>query len=141
GLLLRDFTDLKAIDDFLRVEEPIRDPEWPWSSADEYRARLDEARRERAGLVADPIHVSVTAYSTRISFERRTWSAPIHSPPSVPPCARSSSRGTSSWAASSAARIRTSGRCGPPCRTSRWPAPATGSPCARDCRSLTPTIN
>jgi len=48
GQLLRDFLDLQSIDDFLRVEELISDPEWPWSSAEEYRARLAEARREIA---------------------------------------------------------------------------------------------
>jgi hypothetical protein len=46
GLLLRDFTDLAQIDEFLRRKEPIADPEWPWADAAEYRARLEEARRE-----------------------------------------------------------------------------------------------
>ncbi len=45
GLLLRDFRDLQQIDDFVRRESCLPDPEWPWSSAAEYRARLDEARR------------------------------------------------------------------------------------------------
>src|SRR5215831_12829061 len=46
GLLLRDFTDLAQIDDYLRRGELISEPEWPWANAAEYRARLDEARRE-----------------------------------------------------------------------------------------------
>jgi hypothetical protein len=45
NLLLRDRTDLQEIDDFLRTGDLIHDPIWPWSSADEYRARLQEARR------------------------------------------------------------------------------------------------
>jgi hypothetical protein len=46
GILLQDFTDLQQIDDFLRREEKSSPPAWPWSSADAYRARLEEARRE-----------------------------------------------------------------------------------------------
>jgi hypothetical protein len=46
ALLFQDFKDLQEIDDFLRQGERIADPEWPWSSAEEYRARLEEARRE-----------------------------------------------------------------------------------------------
>ncbi len=46
GLLLKDFKDLQEIDDFLRKEETYPDPQWPWSCPEEYRARLDEARRE-----------------------------------------------------------------------------------------------
>ena len=45
GILLRHFKDLQALDDFLRREEPIPDPDWPWASADEYRARLEEAKK------------------------------------------------------------------------------------------------
>ncbi len=45
GAVLKDFTDLQALDDFLRTAERIADPEWPWSSATEYRARLEEAGR------------------------------------------------------------------------------------------------
>src|SRR5690348_14847538 len=45
ALLVRGFTDLAQIDDFLRRGELIPDPEWPWASTAEYRARLDEARR------------------------------------------------------------------------------------------------
>jgi hypothetical protein len=44
--LLQDFKDLQDIDDFLRGGELIANPEWPWSSMAEYRARLDEAGRE-----------------------------------------------------------------------------------------------
>jgi hypothetical protein len=46
SLLLRDFEDLQRIDDFLRNSERVTDPEWPWSSAQAYRARLEEARAE-----------------------------------------------------------------------------------------------
>jgi hypothetical protein len=46
GLLLRDFTDLAQIDEFLRHGELVADPAWPWADAAEYRARLEEARRE-----------------------------------------------------------------------------------------------
>ena len=46
GLLLRDFTDLAQIDEFLCRRELIADPEWPWADAAEYRARLETARRE-----------------------------------------------------------------------------------------------
>jgi hypothetical protein len=49
SLLLRSFHDLQEIDDFVRRGERIRDPEWPWSSEEAYRVRLDEARREWAG--------------------------------------------------------------------------------------------
>ncbi len=48
GILLKDFTDLQQIDDFLRREKRCADPEWPWSSPEEYRARLEEARRQYA---------------------------------------------------------------------------------------------
>lgn len=46
GILLRDFKDLQSINEFLRKDERITDPEWPWSSAEEYRAKLEQARRE-----------------------------------------------------------------------------------------------
>ena len=45
GLLLRDFQDLQEIDDFLRREPLVTNPVWPWASAADYRAWLDEARR------------------------------------------------------------------------------------------------
>jgi hypothetical protein len=48
ALLLKDRKDLQEIDDFLRAGERITDPQWPWSSVKEYRARLEEARREHA---------------------------------------------------------------------------------------------
>jgi len=44
GILLRHFKDLQALDDFLRRGEPIPDPDWPWASAEQYRARLEEAK-------------------------------------------------------------------------------------------------
>jgi hypothetical protein len=54
GVLLKDISDLEALDDFLRRGEPIADPEWPWASAEEYRARLEEAKREcRPALPTD----------------------------------------------------------------------------------------
>jgi len=48
ALLLRDFTDLAQIDEFLCRGELTPDPVWPWADADEYRARLEEARRATA---------------------------------------------------------------------------------------------
>jgi len=48
GILLQDFKDLQQMDDFLRREKRCPDPEWPWSSVEEYRARLEEARRQYA---------------------------------------------------------------------------------------------
>ena len=46
GLVLREFTDLQRLDDFLRAGERVAAPEWPWSSPAEYHDRLQEARRE-----------------------------------------------------------------------------------------------
>jgi hypothetical protein len=46
SLLVKDIADLQAIDDFLRCGERLTDPSWPWNSAEEYRARLAEAREE-----------------------------------------------------------------------------------------------
>jgi hypothetical protein len=58
SLLLMDFPDLQAIDDFVRRGEPEDAPEWPWETADEFRARLREARRfwehEREAARAPP---------------------------------------------------------------------------------------
>jgi hypothetical protein len=48
SLLLKDTTDLQQLDDFLRKGERITDPEWPWASVEEFRARLEEARRDWA---------------------------------------------------------------------------------------------
>jgi hypothetical protein len=48
GLLVRDFTDLEQIDEFLCRGQLIPDPVWPWADAAEYRARLEEARRSIA---------------------------------------------------------------------------------------------
>jgi hypothetical protein len=45
GILLRQFQNLEEIDAFLRRGELISDPSWPWTSADEYRARLEEAKK------------------------------------------------------------------------------------------------
>jgi hypothetical protein len=44
SLLLEECNDLQEIDDFLRKQEPLTNPEWPWPSAQEFRARLIEAR-------------------------------------------------------------------------------------------------
>jgi hypothetical protein len=55
GLSLGEFQDLQQIDDFLRRGERNASPAWPWSSGEEYRARLKEARQEldaRAAAVA-----------------------------------------------------------------------------------------
>jgi hypothetical protein len=49
GILLNDFRDLQALDDFLRTEALIPDPTWPWESTEEFRARLEEARRDHHG--------------------------------------------------------------------------------------------
>jgi len=46
GILLRETKDLQEIDDFLRGGELDTDPKWPWSSDEEFRARLEEARGE-----------------------------------------------------------------------------------------------
>jgi hypothetical protein len=46
GLLLKDHTDLQDIDDFLRKGERITDLAWPWASAEEFRAKLEEARKK-----------------------------------------------------------------------------------------------
>jgi hypothetical protein len=62
-MLLKDCKDLEEIDDFLRNGERITDPEWPWSSVEEYRARIEEARKEyaRKELAATKIAVRRTA--------------------------------------------------------------------------------
>ncbi len=49
SLLLREFTDLQQIDDFLHKVEPVAGLGWPWPSATEYQARLELARREWTG--------------------------------------------------------------------------------------------
>jgi hypothetical protein len=48
GVLLKEFSDLQEIDDFLRKGERQPDPAWPWKSPEEYRGRLEEARNEAA---------------------------------------------------------------------------------------------
>src|SRR3712207_1885280 len=48
GLLLRDCKDLEEIDAFLCRGARVTAPEWPWSSAEEYRARLAEAQQVAA---------------------------------------------------------------------------------------------
>jgi hypothetical protein len=45
SVVLRPLIDLEQIDDFLRKGERIVDLEWPWTCADQFRARLDEAKR------------------------------------------------------------------------------------------------
>src|SRR5947209_13030976 len=49
GLLLKGFTDLQALDEFVRQRETASDLRWPWSSSQEYHNRLQEARQEWAG--------------------------------------------------------------------------------------------
>ncbi len=51
ALLLRDCRDLQEIDDFVRRGPRITDPVWPWSSAAEYHARLEEAKGEHPSPV------------------------------------------------------------------------------------------
>ena len=46
GLLLKDCKDFQEIDDFLRVQTRLTNPEWPWPSAQEFRSRLAEATRD-----------------------------------------------------------------------------------------------
>jgi hypothetical protein len=48
GILLLDFTDLETIDRFVRRGKVAKNVRWPWSSALEYQARLQEARAEWA---------------------------------------------------------------------------------------------
>lgn len=48
GLLLKGFTDLQALDDFVRQGETASDLRWPWSSSQEYQNRLQEAREAHA---------------------------------------------------------------------------------------------
>jgi hypothetical protein len=52
GMLLKDFTDLQQIDDFLRRGERSAAPVWPWASAEEYRARLEAARQDTTAPAA-----------------------------------------------------------------------------------------
>ncbi len=46
SFLLDDFPDLEQIDSFLRTDITPLEPKWPWASADEFRTRLEEARKE-----------------------------------------------------------------------------------------------
>lgn len=46
AVLLNSMSDLSEIDDFLRRGERADFVDWPWSSIDEFRARLEEARHE-----------------------------------------------------------------------------------------------
>lgn len=57
SLLLKDCRDLDEVDRVLREGELIPDPEWPWTSAEEYRARLEEAKRTTG---PDPINLVET---------------------------------------------------------------------------------
>jgi hypothetical protein len=54
GLLLKQFDDLQGIDDFLRTGPAPSEIDWPWSSALEFRARLQEAQAEWANRSARP---------------------------------------------------------------------------------------
>jgi hypothetical protein len=45
AILLLDFTDLREVDAFLRKGELATQVAWPWSSAEAYRTRLEEARQ------------------------------------------------------------------------------------------------
>ena len=67
-ILLQDFTDLQAIDDFLRKAEAPVEFVWPCASDDDYRLRLDEARREwtMRKAVAIPMSVEPTDPSNAI---------------------------------------------------------------------------
>jgi hypothetical protein len=48
GLLLKGFTDLQALDDFVHQTETISELRWPWNSSQEYERRLQEARHQWA---------------------------------------------------------------------------------------------
>src|SRR5947209_13271515 len=50
GILLEEFTDLEALDEFLRKGQRAVEVTWPWSSAEEYRTRREQARREWKNL-------------------------------------------------------------------------------------------
>lgn len=60
SIVLRDRQDLQEIDNFLRKEKPVSEVKWPWSSPQEYKARLEEARREwtsrRGAAVLHPVN-------------------------------------------------------------------------------------
>jgi|SRR5437899_11104807 len=60
NLLLKNFKNLQEIDDFLRRGERITDPEWPWSSPEEFRKRLAEAKKEST---INQLAVPSTGYS------------------------------------------------------------------------------
>jgi hypothetical protein len=45
NILFKGWISLQEINDFLRQEEMIPDPEWPWSSAEDFRNRLEEAKK------------------------------------------------------------------------------------------------
>ena len=44
-ICLRDYEDLEALDEFVRKNERVSDPEWPWTSNEHFRERLQEARK------------------------------------------------------------------------------------------------
>jgi len=48
SILLMDLTSLEELDEFACRGELLSDPQWPWSNREEYRRRLEEARREWA---------------------------------------------------------------------------------------------
>ena len=60
SILLQDHSDLQAIDDFLRTGELISEVQWPWSSPEAYRTRLEEARKEWTSRKsqANPLHAN-----------------------------------------------------------------------------------
>src|SRR6267378_4359085 len=53
SLLVQHYQSLEEIDDFLRREERDTKFLWPWSSAEEYQARIAEARRHWKADEAD----------------------------------------------------------------------------------------
>jgi hypothetical protein len=73
SLLLRAFTDLQQIDDFLRQDEPVAGLTWPWSSATEYRDRLEQARKDWA--------VPARAESARNGIDAKSVSATVSESP------------------------------------------------------------
>jgi hypothetical protein len=78
GVLVQDFTDFQDIDDFLRKAALPTDVSWPWSSADEYRARLEEARQAwtaRKGTTIRPAVPGADVGNTPVPSRRTGASA------------------------------------------------------------------
>jgi hypothetical protein len=53
--VIKDKKNLQEIDDFLRQSNLIVDAEWPWASAEDFRRRLAEARKEISQRQVSPV--------------------------------------------------------------------------------------